>query len=323
MERSPTFYRSGIWIDWCPGCGNYGIITAIYKAFSELDIDPTKTVVVGGIGCSGKTPHFIKVNGIHTLHGRPIPFATGLKLANPWLTVVVHGGDGDLLGIGAGHFIALGRRNVDMTVIMHNNGVYGLTKGQASPTLFRGIKTKSLSKPNIQDAVNPIGLALSSGYTFVARGYSMNHDHLKDIIKEAIKHKGAEFIDVLQPCVIYNNIYTKDFFSKRVYILDESSDWDPEVRDETPTEIAAKIDQAWKKSLEWKEKIPIGIFYRNPHYPTFEERIDRDIPSYLENPPAKQNIIGEGGRPLITNKRFKQIFSRYIIQIQGYRDAKR
>ncbi|MEM1845002.1 MAG: thiamine pyrophosphate-dependent enzyme, partial [Ignisphaera sp.] len=204
MERRS--YRTDLWIDWCPGCGNFGILTAVVRAFEELGLDPSKTVIVSGIGCSSKIPHFINVNGVHTLHGRAIPFAMGIKLVNPELIVIVHGGDGDLLGIGAGHFVALGRRNIDVTVILHNNGVYGLTKGQASPTLPLNAKTKALVKPNIQQALNPIALALSSGYTFVARGYAFDGEHLKNIVKKAILHKGTAFIDILQPCVTFNDI---------------------------------------------------------------------------------------------------------------------
>ncbi len=317
MARNPSTYRSGLWIDWCPGCGNFGIINAVYKALAELELDPSKTVIVGGIGCSGKTPHFINVSGVHTLHGRAIPFATGIKLANPELTVVVNSGDGDLLGIGMGHFIALGRRNLDITIIMHDNGVYGLTKGQAAPTLQRGIQTKALSKPNIQDAINPIAVALSAGYTFIARGYSLNMDHLKEIIKEAIKHKGASFIDVLQPCVVYNNIYTRDYYSERIYILDESNEWDPDVKGDDKGELMKKIEQAWRKSLEWGDKIPIGIFYRNPGYSSFEERLSLETPSYLEKPPAKQEISTVDGKTIIANDTFKRLFSKYIIQTRG------
>jgi len=190
MVRSPNDYRTDVWVDWCPGCGNFGILAALYKAFAELQLDPTNTVIVSGIGCSGKTPHFVKVNGVHTLHGRAIAFATGIKIANPNLTVIVHGGDGDLMGIGLGHFIALGRKNVDIKVMLHDNRVYGLTKGQASPTLSKGLKTKSLPQANIVNSLNPIALALTSGYTFVARGYSMLSEHLKNLIVSAIKNKG-------------------------------------------------------------------------------------------------------------------------------------
>jgi len=230
MAHESEYYRTDLWVDWCPGCGNYGILTALTQAIAELGLDPVKTVVVSGMGCSGKTPHYIRVSGVHTLHGRAIPFATGVKLANPSLTVIVEGGDGDLLGIGAGHFVSLGRRNIDLTVIMHNNQVYGLTKGQASPTLPRDMHTKSLLKPNIQDMLNPLVLAIASGYTFVARAFALDVKHLKEIIKQAITHKGASFIDVLQPCVTYNDVYTVQFYRKAIYKLDDESNWDLIVR---------------------------------------------------------------------------------------------
>ena len=157
--------------DWCPGCGDFGILRSVESALSELKLDYTDAVLVSGIGCSGKLPHFVSgpIAGVHTLHGRALAFAVGIKLSNPKLNVVVDAGDGDTFGIGVGHFVSAGRRNVNMTIIVHNNGVYGLTKGQASPTLKRGEKTKSLPEPNINDPINPIALAISSGYTFVAR----------------------------------------------------------------------------------------------------------------------------------------------------------
>ena len=313
MVPSIQDYRTPVWVDWCPGCGNFGILNAVYRAFAELGLEPTRTVVVSGIGCSGKTPHFINVNGVHTLHGRAIPFATGIKLANPELTVIVHGGDGDLLGIGAGHFVALGRRNVDLTVILHDNRVYGLTKGQASPTLPRDVATKSLPKPNIQSALNPLALALAAGYTFVARGYSFRAFHLKELIKSAIRHKGAAFIDVLQPCVTYNNIHTVEYYNKRVYEL-EKEGWDPLVR--SPDEAEEKLLKAMSKALENDERIPIGVFYVNPHVPTFEERLAKRIPGYLENPPARQLIADEKGRPVIDGKAFKELFKDKIIRVK-------
>lgn len=161
-------------------------------------------------------------------------------LANPDLTVVVHGGDGDLLGIGAGHFVALGRRNLDIVVIMHDNGVYGLTKGQASPTLQLGIKTKALAKPNIQHGLNPLALALSAGYTFVARGFTLEGDHLKNLIKAAIEHKGAAFIDVLQPCVTFNDVYTAEYYRRRVYKPDSVEGWDPMVEKPEERELTRR-----------------------------------------------------------------------------------
>lgn len=314
MVHENWSYKTDVWVDWCPGCGDFGILNSVQRALSELDLDPTKTVVVSGIGCSGKTPHFINVNGVHTLHGRAIPFATGIKLANPELTVIVHGGDGDLLGIGAGHFVAIGRRNIDIVVIMHNNAVYGLTKGQASPTLGRGLQTKSLPKPNIQDSVNPIALAITSGFTFVARGYAMDVKHLKELIKRAIEHKGSAFIDVLQPCVTYNNLWTINYFRERIYKLDELPNWDPVVKSDE--DVEKKIIAAMEKAMEWGDKIPIGVFYQNPLVPTFEERIGERIPTYLKNPPAKQPISNGDGKPIIDKNVFKKLFSENIIKVK-------
>jgi 2-oxoglutarate ferredoxin oxidoreductase subunit beta len=284
----------------------------MYQAFADLQLDPEKTVVVSGIGCSGKISHFINVSGVHTLHGRSLPYAEGIKLANPDLTVVVNVGDGDLLGIGAAHFVALGRRNVDLVVIMHNNTVYGLTKGQASPTLARGLQPKALPKPNLQDAVNPIGLAIASGYTFIARGYAARVQHLKELIKKAIQHKGSAFIEVLQPCVTYDNIHTYDYYNKRVYDLQEEG-WDPIVK--SPEEFPQKAAQALIKSYEGDGRIPIGIFLVNPHVPTFEERYAQRLPNYLKVPPAKEPIEVDG-KTMITMRRFKELFGKYIIEFK-------
>ncbi|QKR00320.1 2-oxoacid:ferredoxin oxidoreductase subunit beta [Metallosphaera tengchongensis] len=282
------------WNDWCPGCGNFGIINAEQQAISELGLTPEDTVIVSGIGCSGKTPHFFRlpISGVHTLHGRALTFAIGIKLSNPELTVIVNGGDGDQLGIGAGHFVNAGRRNVDITVILHDNGVYGLTKGQASPTLRRGEKTKSLPRPNINDNVNPIALAISSGYTFVARSYAYDVKHLKETIKAAVKHRGLSLIDVLQPCPTYNDIHTKEYFDKRVYKLDTDPSWDPVVK--KPEEEGDKMAKALVKSLEWGERIPIGIFYKNELVPTYEERLVSSAPSYKERNPSKVKIEVDG-----------------------------
>ncbi len=291
-----------VFADWCPGCGNFGILRAEEMAIRELGLDPKKVVIVSGIGCSGKLPHFmdLPIGGVHTLHGRSLAFATGIKLANPELTVIVNVGDGDGLGIGMGHFVHAGRRNVDMTLIIHDNGVYGLTKGQASPTLRKGVKTKSLPKPNINDAVNPIAVAIASGYTFVARGYAYDVNHLKELIKRAIQHKGIAMIDVLQPCPTYNDVNTKEWYDKRVYKLDEDKDWDPVVR--KPEEAEEKAAKAMLKSFEWGERIPIGVFYENPFVETYEERIQKYIPNYLEYPPAKQVIEKDGKGTTLIDK---------------------
>jgi 2-oxoglutarate ferredoxin oxidoreductase subunit beta len=289
-------FKRADWSDWCPGCGDFGILAAEEQAIQELGIDPKNVVIVSGIGCSGKIPHFMRilVSGVHTLHGRSITFATGIKLANPKLEVIVNVGDGDQLGIGVGHFVSAGRRNIDITVIIHDNGVYGLTKGQASPTLMRNLKPKSLPKPNINDAVNPVALALIAGYTFVARGYAYDVKHLKELIKAAIRHKGLAMIDVLQPCPTYNDIHTKEWYEKRIYKLEENG-WDPIVRSNGESE--KKLMLALQKAYEWGERIPIGIFYKNELIPTYEERINLSSPAYLELPPAFQKIEVDG-KPL-------------------------
>ncbi len=275
--------------DWCVGCGNFGILRSLELAIKENGMSYENSVLVSGIGCSGKVPHFVseKISGVHTLHGRAIAFATGIKIANPLLNVVIDAGDGDTFGIGVGHFVSAGRRNLSMTLIVHDNGVYGLTKGQASPTLKRGEKTKSLPKPNINDPLNPIVLAISSGYTFVARAFAYDVQTTKEIIKKAIKHKGTSFIDLLQPCPTYNDINTNDRYKSRVYPLEI----DYEVKDESET--VAKMTAAIAKAYE-QEKIPIGIFYENNLVQPYEERIKEDIPDYLENPPSVQEVALDG-----------------------------
>lgn len=307
-------YKSGVWVDWCPGCGNFGILTALLKALAELGSEPSKTVLVSGIGCSGKLPHFLNVNGVHTLHGRAIPFAVGIKLANPELMVVVNGGDGDLLGIGAGHFVALGRRNLDIAVILHNNGVYGLTKGQASPTLPLNTKTKALAKPNIQQALNPVMLAISSGYTFVARGYAFEVEHLKSLIARAISHRGAAFIDVLQPCVTFNDVFTAEFYGKRVYRLEEEPGWDPVVR--SAEERPAKMLRAVEKSMEWGDRIPIGVFYVDTTIPTFEERLSERLKVYPGLNPSNSAIASADSRPLVGNEEFEKLLSEFVVKVR-------
>ncbi|MEK0322007.1 MAG: 2-oxoacid:ferredoxin oxidoreductase subunit beta [Nitrosopumilus sp.] len=301
-------YKTDVHNDWCPGCGDFGIVNALQMALAEMGIERDKATIFSGIGCSGKTSHFINTYGIHTLHGRVLTFAQGGKLANPEMTVVAVGGDGDGLGIGAGHFVAAGRRNVDMTYIIFDNGVYGLTKGQASPTLKLGEQTKSLASPNTNYDVNPIGLAVASGFTFVARGYSYDVRHLKDLIIKAVKHKGLAFLDVLQPCPTYNDINTRDWYAgvdlaqdsierhSRIYKL-EDTQFDPLVHYDDEVEVNEKLSQALIKSLEWGTKIPIGIFYQNELISPYSIRLKDQIPNYLENPPAKQKI-SENGLPI-------------------------
>lgn len=279
-------YKTNEFVDWCIGCGDFGILSSETSALSELGLDPSKTVVVSGIGCSSKIPHFVNVNGVHTLHGRAITYASGIKLSNPGLKVIVNSGDGDLLGIGVGHLVSAGRRNLDITILLHNNGVYGLTKGQASPTLHRGIQTKSLPKKNINDSLDPLAIALTSGYTFVARTYAYDAMFTKEIIKKAIMHKGTALIDILQPCPTYNNINTKEWYEKRIYKLDDNYDYAVK----TPEEAEKKLSTALIKSFEWGEKIPLGIFYQNELISSYGERIKENINDYFENPPSNQII---------------------------------
>jgi len=295
--------------DWCPGCGDFGILNAVQMALAEMNVDPSRTVVVSGVGCSSKAPHFIKTYGVHTLHGRALPFAAGIKLANPNLEVVVEGGDGDGLGIGAGHFVNAGRRNLDILYIVHDNEVYGLTKGQASPTMKLGMRTKSLPLPNINQGINPLILAIAAGYTFVARGYSYDVRHLKDMIIKGIRHRGFAFLDVLQPCPTYNDIQTKEYWAgegnldaggrpqPRTYKLEETG-YDGVVRKADEEEMEKKVQQAVLKSFEFGDHTPIGIFYQNEFVPTFEERLAARMPSYKTNPPADQEIAKADGTPL-------------------------
>src|SRR5213596_4395301 len=179
-------YRTQVHNDWCPGCGDFGIVNAIQMTLLEMQLEPHRIGLFSGIGCSGKTPHYVNAYGFHTLHGRVLPNATGAALANKDLTVVAVGGDGDGYGIGAGYFVNSGRRNVDMTYIVFNNGVYGLTKGQASPTLAKGLKTKSMPEASIQEGINPIALALGAGYTWIGRGYALDVKTLVSLMVQAI-----------------------------------------------------------------------------------------------------------------------------------------
>jgi len=289
MASVQDFKEDGVENDWCPGCGDFGILNSIQMALAELGVEPHEVHLFSGIGCSGKTPHYVKAYGVHTLHGRVLPFATGAKISNPGNEVIAVGGDGDGYGIGAGHFLNAGRRNLDIPYIVFDNEVYGLTKGQASPTLGLGEQTKSLPEPNINDSVNPLATALAAGYTWVGRGYAFDVVHLKQMIKEATLHKGAALLDVLQPCPTYNDLHDKEFYSEdsvpatgmpRVYKLEEEDDWDPYVQDPSdPEEVNEKKQQAFLKSQEFGERIPIGNFFKIDK-PTYEERIENRLGDY-------------------------------------------
>jgi 2-oxoglutarate ferredoxin oxidoreductase subunit beta len=246
--------------DWCPGCGDFGVLAAIQKALVELQIPNHNVVAISGIGCSSNLPGYINTYGMHTLHGRALAVATGLKLANHNLTVLVTGGDGDGFGIGGNHFIHTMRRNVDLLYIVMDNQIYGLTTGQTSPTSRIGMKTKSMPFGNIEPPVNPISLALAAGATFVARGFSGDQKHLTDLIKQGIQHKGFSFLDVFSPCVTYNHDNTYQWFRPRVKKLEDESSFDPN-----------DWSSAMEKSVVWGDEIPIGKFFERNDIPPLHE----------------------------------------------------
>jgi len=323
MALKISDYRTPVFADWCPGCGDFGILSAVQMALADLQLPPSKVVIFSGVGCHSKLPHYVNTYGVETLHGRTLPFAIGAKLANPDLEVLAVMGDGDGLGIGAGHFVNTGRRNVDMTVLIHDNGVYGLTKGQASPTLRLGLRTKALPKPNINEGINPVTTALAAGYTFIARGYAYDTRHLKEMIKAGVKHNGLAVVIIQQPCPTYNDINTKEWYGgedridpstgkpvPRVYKLDETG-YDGVVH--KPEEAFPKYIAALTKAQEWGDKIPLGIFYQNELVPTYQERISARIPNYLKNPPAKQ-VISDPKRKPVTS--IKKMLSE--LQVTGF-----
>ena len=203
--RKPNDFKSELKPIWCPGCGDFGVLASLYRSMADLDLDPSQTVIVSGIGCSSRLPHFASTYGVHTLHGRPLPVAMGVKLANPELTVIAVGGDGDGFAIGAGHFPHAARRNVDITYLVMDNEIYGLTKGQASPTSLYEQKAPSTPFGNPEDPLNPLALAISAGASFVARGASFNTKALTELITQAIEHKGFSYIDAMSPCTTFNN----------------------------------------------------------------------------------------------------------------------
>ncbi len=248
--------------DWCPGCGDFGILMGVKKAISALDRPIHETCIVSGIGCSGKLNHYVNTYGFEGIHGRSLPVAEAIHLANHSLNVVAVGGDGDGYGIGMAHFMHAMRRNFNFTYIVHNNQVYGLTKGQYSPTTEVGMKTSSSPHGAIETPVNPLKLALASdGISFIARGFAGDIKHLHEIILAAMKHEGFALVDVLQPCVTFNKLNTYDFFKSRVYKLQEDAAYD-----KTNKQLA------WERADEWDKRIATGIFYQAKE-PMYEEKV--------------------------------------------------
>jgi len=262
---------------WCPGCGNFAILKAFKEAFVEMGIEPHQFLLVSGIGQSGKFPHYLKCNTFNGLHGRSLPVATGARLANHEMLTVAVGGDGDCYGEGGNHLIHAMRRNVAIKLFVHDNQIYGLTKGQASPTSMEGMVTKNQPFGVLSEQMNPMALAVALDCSFVARGYAGDHEHLKGLIKDAVSHKGFSLVDILQPCVTFNKVNTYAWYSRRVYRIEP--EYDPENR-----------VTAFQKALEWGDRIPLGVIYRN-NRPTFEERVPVIEHDALVNQPVSMEEL--------------------------------
>jgi 2-oxoglutarate ferredoxin oxidoreductase subunit beta len=260
---------------WCPGCGNFAILNTLKKALVDLNMEPHQFAIVSGIGQGAKLPHYLPCNLFNGLHGRSLPVATGLKLANHELVVLAIAGDGDCYGEGGNHLLHAFRRNVNMTLFVHNNQVYALTKGQASPTTMTGTVTKTQPFGNQSEPLNPLALAIAMDCSFVARAFVgiTELSFLQEIMQEAINHKGFALVDILQNCPSFNKQNTLDWYKERVYRLEEG--YNPGDRVE-----------AFRRSLEWGDKIPTGIFYRNERVP-YEQR----LPTIQEMPLARQPVF--------------------------------
>lgn len=254
-----NIYKSNDEIAWCPGCGNFGILMALKEALVELSLMPEDVVLVSGIGQAAKTPHYIKANGFNGLHGRALPPAQGIKMVNKNLKVIVTSGDGDSYGEGGNHFLHCIRRNVDMVHLVHDNQIYGLTKGQGSPTTGKGQVTSMQFEGVYMEAMNPLAIAISAGATFVARSFSADKEHLKSMIKEAMNHNGYALVDIMQPCVVFNKVNTFKWYKDRIYKLDNSYDYTNKY-------------EALKKAEEFGDGgIPIGIIYKDSTKKSYHE----------------------------------------------------
>ncbi|MCI0485721.1 MAG: thiamine pyrophosphate-dependent enzyme [Blastocatellia bacterium] len=274
VELPIKAYESEVDPDWCPGCGDFGVLKSLKIAAGRLGIEPKDLMIVSGIGCSSNLPGFIHAYGVHSLHGRAVAVAEGIKLGNHDLHVVITGGDGDGYGIGIGHFIHAMRRNIDITYIVMNNQIYGLTTGQASPTTMKHVRTKSTPRGNVELPINPLALALVSGATYIARGFSGVPDHMANLIAGGIAHRGFSLIDVFSPCVTYNHINTYPWFRERVYKLEDESNYDP-----------SNVESALQRSFEWGDRIPIGLLYEDEQ-PIYED----SEPAFKQGPLAHQPL---------------------------------
>ena len=257
---------------WCPGCGNFSILRTFREAMAEIGLEPHQFTVVSGIGQAGKFPHYTRCNTFNGLHGRTLPVATAIRLANHEMPVMAVAGDGDCYGEGGNHLIHAMRRNVNVKLFVHDNQIYGLTKGQASPTTMEGTVTKNQPFGVFSEQLNPLALAIALDCSFVARSFSGDMEHLKGMVKAAFAHRGFSLVDILQPCVSFNKVNTYEWYKQRVYPIEET--YNPEDR-----------VTAFARSLEWGDRIPIGIMYRNRR-PIFEERVPviREMPLVRQRP---------------------------------------
>lgn len=258
-ERAIEEYKSDEKPTWCPGCGDFGVLNAVYRALRVMNFDPHQVVAVSGIGCSSRIPYFISTYGFHGIHGRTMPIATGVHVARPDLKTLVFGGDGDAFAIGAGHFVHAMRRNLDITYVVMDNNIYGLTKGQTSPTSGAGFNTLTTPQGNPEQAFNPILMAIASGATFVGRGFSAEPQKLADLIVDGIKHPGFSFIDVYSPCPTFNKVNTFKTYKELVTPL--PADHDP-----------ADSIQAMHYAKS-ENPLYLGVFHRR-EAPTFGQQVE-------------------------------------------------
>jgi len=281
-------YASSVRPTWCTGCGNFGIWNALKRALAEANLAPHQVMLISGIGCGSKLPDYTLANGFLTLHGRTLAVATGARLANHELKVVCTHGDGDGYGEGGNHFVSAVRRNVGLVDIVQNNRVYGLTKGQYSPTSPHGFVTNTSPQGAIEQPFNPLAVALAAGGTFVSRGWSGDPDHLAWLIGAALKHRGYALVDVLQPCVTFNRNYSYDWLRPRVY----------KVQDEEGYDAGDRL-AAFERAQEFGERIPIGILYQTEDQPAYEEMIPALDSGALVKKPLRP-------RPIVDYESLKQ-----------------
>ncbi len=274
VRRRVSDYKSDVKPIWCPGCGNYAVLSALYRALADLNIPPEKVAIASGIGCSGRFPAFVRAYGFHGVHGRALPLATGIKLGNPELTVFAVGGDGDAFSIGGGHILHAARRNVDVTYIVMDNRIYGLTKGQPSPTSAQDMRTKASPYGTMESPMNPVATLLSYYATFVARGVSTDPRMIAELIKRAVQHPGFSFIHVVSPCVSFNDLY--DMIKRRQTPI-------------PPDHDVTDHDAAMDLTLD-REHLYVGVFYQDDR-PGYVEMLRRKFEPYISPDYTARTVI--------------------------------